>query len=197
VNAPAKKREFPLAQVYGLLEPGPVVLVTTARAGRANHVKGRAPHVANIMPMSWHTMMEFVPPLVGCVISSQNHTFEMLRATGECVINVPTVELAKKVVGCGNTSGRSVDKFKTFGLTPVTASVVAAPLIAECYACLECKVMDRKLVTRYNFFILEVVKAWIDPRRKRPRTIHHQGEGVFAVPGRTLKLPSPKTSFLT
>ena len=197
MNAPAKKREFPLAQVYGLLEPGPVVLVTTARAGRANHVKGRAPHVANIMPMSWHTMMELVPPLVGCVISSQNHTFEMLRATGECVINVPTVELAKKVVGCGNTSGRSVDKFKTFGLTPVTASVVAAPLIAECYACLECKVMDRKLVTRYNFFILEVVKAWIDPRRKRPRTIHHQGEGVFAVPGRTLKLPSPKTSFLT
>jgi flavin reductase (DIM6/NTAB) family NADH-FMN oxidoreductase RutF len=197
VNAPANKREFPLAQVYGLLEPGPVVLVTTARAGRANHVKGRAPHVANIMPMSWHTMMEFVPPLVGCVVSSLNYTFEILRTTGECVINIPTVELAKKVVGCGNTSGRSVDKFKTFGLTPVAASVVAAPLIAECYASLECKVMDRKLVTRYNFFILEVVKAWIDPRRKRPRTIHHQGEGVFVVPGRTLKLPSPKTSFLT
>ena len=182
----AKKREFPLAQVYGLLEPGPVVLVTTARAGRAN-----------IMPLSWHTMMEFVPPLVGCVISSQNHTFEMLRATGECVINVPTVELAKKVVGCGNTSGQSVDKFKTFGLTPVAASVVEAPLIAECYANLECKVIDRGLVTPYNFFILEVVKAWIDPRRKWPRTIHHQGEGVFVVPGRTIKLPSPKTSLLT
>jgi flavin reductase (DIM6/NTAB) family NADH-FMN oxidoreductase RutF len=194
---PNKKREFPLAQVYGLLEPGPVVLVTTTRAGRANHVKGRAPHVANIMPLSWHTMMEFVPPLVGCVISSQNHTFEMLRATGECVINVPTVELAKKVVSCGNTSGQSVDKFKTFGLTPVAASVVAAPLIAECYASLECKVFDLKLVTQYNFFILEVVKAWIDPRRKRPRTIHHQGEGVFVVPDRTLKLPSQKTSFLT
>ena len=112
----AKKREFPLAQVYGLLEPGPVVLVTTARAGRTN-----------IMPMSWHTMMEFVPPLVGCVVSSLNYTFEILRATGECVINVPTVELAKKVVGCGNTSGRSVDKFKTFRLTPVAASVVAGP----------------------------------------------------------------------
>ncbi len=193
----AKKREFPLAQVYGLLEPGPVVLVTTARTGRVNHVKGRAPHVANIMPMSWHTMMEFVPPLVGCVVSSLNYTFEILQATGECVINIPTVELAKKVVACGNTSGRSVDKFKTFRLTPVAASAVEAPLIAECYANLECKVIDRKLVTPYNFFVLEVVKAWIDPRRKRPRTIHHQGEGVFAVPGRTLKLPSPKTSFLT
>jgi flavin reductase (DIM6/NTAB) family NADH-FMN oxidoreductase RutF len=180
------KREFPLTQVYGLLEPGPVVLVTTARAGRAN-----------IMPMSWHTMMEFVPPLVGCVISSQNHTFKMLRATGECVINIPTVELAKKVVPCGNTSGQSVDKFKTFGLTPAAATLVQAPLIVECYASLECKVVDRKLVAQYNFFILEVVKAWIDLRQKRPRTIHHQGEGVFMVAGRTIKLPSPKTSFLT
>ena len=179
----AEKREFPLAQVYGLLEPGPVVLVTTALAGRAN-----------IMPMSWHTMMEFVPPLVGCVIRNQNYSFESLKATRECVINIPTVELAKKVVSCGNTSGQSVDKFKTFGLTPVAASVVEAPLIAECHANLECRVMDRKLVAQYNFFVLEVVKAWIDPARKHPRTIHHQGEGVFMVAGRTIHLPSQTTS---
>ena len=132
-----KKREFPLAQVYGLLEPGPVVLVTTARAGRANHVKGRAPHVANIMPMSWHTMMEFVPPLVGCIISDRNYSFETLKATRECVINIPTVELAETVVACGNTSGRRVDKFKAFGLTPAPATRAKAPLIAECYASLE------------------------------------------------------------
>jgi flavin reductase (DIM6/NTAB) family NADH-FMN oxidoreductase RutF len=181
-----KKREFPLAQVYGLLEPGPVVLVTTCRAGRAN-----------VMPMSWHTMMEFVPPLVGCVISNGNYTFEVLRATGECVLNVPTVALAKKVVACGNVSGESVDKFKTIGLTPVPGSIVKAPLIAECYANLECKVVDRKLATKYNFFVLEVVQAGIDPRKKRPQTIHHQGEGLFFVPGRRIHLPSPKTSFLT
>ncbi len=179
------KTEFPLAQVYGLLEPGPVVLVTTARAGQAN-----------IMPMSWHTMMEFVPPIVGCVISDQNHTFETLRATGECVLNLPTADLAKKLVGCGNTTGTVVDKFKKFHLTPVPAAVVRAPLIAECYANLECRVIDRTLVTRYNFFILEVVKAWIDPQKKRPRTLHHQGEGIFFTPGRTINLPSPKTSFL-
>jgi flavin reductase (DIM6/NTAB) family NADH-FMN oxidoreductase RutF len=184
--AGTKKRAFPLAQVYGLLEPGPVVLVTTIRAGRAN-----------IMPMSWHTMMEFEPPIVGCVISDRNHTFAILQATGECVINLPTVELAEKVVGCGNTSGRQVDKFKTFGLTPVTAAVVKAPLVAECYANLECKVIDQQLVAQYNFFILEVVKAWIDPRQKHPRTMHHQGEGVFLIAGRTISLPSPKTSFLT
>jgi flavin reductase (DIM6/NTAB) family NADH-FMN oxidoreductase RutF len=181
-----KKIKYSLDQVYRLLEPGPVVLLSTARAGRLN-----------VMPMSWHTMMEFVPPLVGCVVSSGNYTFETLRATGECVINVPTSALAKKVVACGNVSGRSVDKFKEFELTPAVAAVVKAPLVAECYANLECRVVDRKLVTKYNFFVLEVVRAWIDPRVKRPRTLHHQGEGVFMTPGRTLKLPSPKTSFLS
>ncbi len=180
-----KKQEFPLAQVYGLLEPGPVVLVTTSWKGRAN-----------IMPMSWHTMMEFVPPLVGCIVSNLNYSFDTLRTTGECVLNIPTTDLAKKVVVCGNATGRTMDKFKAFRLTPAAASVVQAPLIAECYANLECKVVDRTLVTKYNFFVLEVVKAWIDPRRKRPRTIHHAGEGLFLVPGRTVKLPSPKTSFL-
>ena len=175
------KKSFPLSRVYGLLEPGPVVLVTTAQKGRAN-----------IMTMSWHTMMEFEPPLVGCVISDRNHSFGVLKATKECVINIPTVELAAQVVGCGNTSGRKVDKFKAFGLTPAVASRVKAPLIDECYASLECKVVDAKLVAKYCFFILEVLKAWIDTSRKDPRTIHHLGRGAFMVAGRTIKLPSRK-----
>jgi len=178
-----KKTSFQLSEVYRLLESGPVVLVTTTRAGRAN-----------IMPMSWHLMMEFEPPLVGCVISDRNYSFETLKTNKECVINIPTVELAKTVVGCGNTSGRRTDKFKTFGLTPVAAKLVRAPLIAECYASLECKVRDGKLVAKYNFFILEVIQAWIDPTRKHPRTIHHQGEGEFMVAGRILHLPSKITS---
>jgi len=173
------KKTFPLSRVYRLLEPGPVVLVTTARKGRAN-----------VMTMSWHSMMEFEPPLVGCVISNRNYTFNILKATKECVINIPTVELAKKVVGCGNTSGRTVDKFEAFRLTPAPASCVAAPLIAECYANLECRVVHTNLVAKYNFFILEVLKAWVDPSRKQPRTIHHLGMGAFMVAGRTIKLPS-------
>ena len=177
-----KKISFPLSEVYRLLEPGPVVLVTTARAGQVN-----------VMPMSWHTMLEFEPPLVGCVISNRNHSFATLKATRECVINIPTVELAEKVVACGNVSGRRVDKFKAFGLTPAAAACVRAPLIAECHASLECRVVDQKLVTKYNFFILEVVQAWIDPARKPVRTIHHQGEGVFMVAGRKINLPSPIT----
>jgi flavin reductase (DIM6/NTAB) family NADH-FMN oxidoreductase RutF len=175
------KKSLPLSQVYRLLEPGPVVLVTTADKGRPN-----------IMAMSWHTMMEFEPPLVGCVISNRNHSFGVLKATRECVINIPTVELATQVVGCGNTSGRKLDKFKAFGLTPVAAARVQAPLIGECHASLECRVVDTKLVAKYCFFILEVVKAWIDSSIKDPRTMHHLGRGAFMVAGNKIKLPSGK-----
>ena len=173
------KRPLPLAEVYRLIEPGPVVLVSTMSGGRAN-----------IMTMSWHMMVDFEPPIIACVMSNRDYSFEALKKTRECVINVPTVELAKKLVGCGNTSRRDVDKFKKFGLTALAASSVRAPLIDECYASLECKVIDTKLVTQYGIFILEVVKAWIDPSNKHPRTIHHQGKGKFAVDGETIKLPS-------
>jgi flavin reductase (DIM6/NTAB) family NADH-FMN oxidoreductase RutF len=154
-------------------------MVTTAREGKAN-----------IMTMSWHTMMEFEPPTIGCIVSNRNYTFRILKATGECVLNIPTRELAEKVVQCGNTSGRKIDKFRAFGLTPVPASRVAAPLIGECYANLECRVVDARMVAKYNFFILEVLKAWISPPRKVPRTIHHLGRGAFMVSGRTIRLPS-------
>lgn len=175
------KRNFPLSQVYGLLEPGPVVLVTTAHKGRAN-----------IMTLSWHTMMDFEPPIVGMVMSEENFSFRALRATKQCVINIPDARLAPKVVGCGNTSGRRVDKFAAFGLTPLPAKHVDAPLIEECYANLECRVTDARMAKRYNFFILEVLKAWIDPARKRPRTLHHLGRGRFMVAGRTITLASRK-----
>jgi flavin reductase (DIM6/NTAB) family NADH-FMN oxidoreductase RutF len=168
-----------LSRVYRLLEPGPVVLVTTAGKGRAN-----------IMTMSWHTMLEFEPPLVGCVISDRNFSFGLLKASRECVLNIPTVELAEQVVGCGNTSGASVEKFAAFHLTPVAASRVKAPLIGECYANLECRLVDGSMVAKYSFFILEVVKAWVDPLRKQPRTIHHRGRGAFMVAGETIQLPS-------
>ncbi len=84
--------------------------------------------------------------------------------------------------------------YRTDPFPPVAAACVKAPLIAECHANLECKVFDGKLVAKYNFFVLEVVKAWIDPSRKHPRTIHHQGEGVFMVAGRAINLPSKITS---
>jgi flavin reductase (DIM6/NTAB) family NADH-FMN oxidoreductase RutF len=98
-------KSLPLAKVYQLLEPGPVVLVTTTRDGRAN-----------VMTQSWHMMIEFEPPQVACIVSDGNYSFAALRETGECVIAIPARKLATKVVAIGNSSGREVDKFSTFGL---------------------------------------------------------------------------------
>jgi flavin reductase (DIM6/NTAB) family NADH-FMN oxidoreductase RutF len=175
------KRVLPLSRVYRLLEPGPVVLLS-ATAGKRT----------SIMTMSWKTPMEFEPPLVGCVISDRNFTYGLVMASRECAISIPTVELASEVVRCGNLSGRNVDKFERLGLTPVPASLVGAPLVGECFANLECKVVDTRMVSRYGFFVLEVVKAWIDPARKEPRTLHHMGHGKFMVAGETVRLPSRK-----
>ncbi len=172
-------KELALSKVYQLLEPGPVVLLSTAQRGKAN-----------VMTMSWHMMVEFEPPLVACVVSSADFSYTALRATRECVIAIPAVALAPKVVKIGNTSGRDIDKFAAFGLTKKPAQMVAAPLIGECFANLECRIADTRLANKYSLFILEVVKAWHDPKQKTPRTIHHQGNGRFAVDGETIRLAS-------
>ncbi len=177
-------KDYPLAKVFQLLEPGPTVLVTTALAGRAN-----------VMTMSWHMMMEFEPPLIGCVLSGANHSFAALLQTGECVIALPDVGLARQVVDIGNCSGRDVDKFASIGLTSLPAARVQAPLVAECFANLECRVADTTLVEQYNFFVLEVLQAWrtpalMGPDLRAPKTIHHVGDGTFRVAGQTLNLKS-------
>jgi flavin reductase (DIM6/NTAB) family NADH-FMN oxidoreductase RutF len=142
------------------------------------------------MAMSWHMMVEFEPPLIACVVSNAGFSFVGLRATKECVIAIPALKLAPKVVGIGNCSGRDVNKFERFGLLAIPASRVAPPLVAECFANLECKVADTRFVNKYNLFILEVLKAWIDPAQKNPKTIHHRGFGSFVVDGETIKLKS-------
>jgi flavin reductase (DIM6/NTAB) family NADH-FMN oxidoreductase RutF len=172
-------RSFPLSKVYQLLEPGPVVLLTTAHKGRQN-----------VMTLSWHTMVDFEPPLVASVVSEADFSFVALRATRECVIAIPGVELAPIVVGIGNCSGREVQKFDKFPLTPLPAKRVAAPLIAECFANLECRVIDTRLTKRYDLFILEVLKAWSSPSCKAPKTIHHRGHGTFVVDGKVIRVKS-------
>ncbi len=173
------KRSLSLSKVYRLLEPGPVVLLTTSLKGKPN-----------VMTMSWHTMIDFEPPLVGCVVSNRDYSFEALNRTGECALNIPTSELATQVIQCGNSTGHNTDKFRKSGLTAVPASLVSAPLIDECYASLECRVSDRRLMNSYNLFVLEVVAAWIDRTVKTPRTLHHRGYGRFMIAGDEIKLRS-------
>jgi len=169
---PYAKTDFPVSDVRRFLEPGPIVLVSSAWQGKAN-----------IMTMGWHMVMEFQPSLVGCYIWTENHSFDMVRRSKQCVINIPTVDLAAKVVDIGNSSGRHVDKFATFGLTPRRGTEVAAPLIEECYANFECQLVDSRLIKRYSLFVLEVVKAHVARSPRYPRTIHYRGDGVFMISG--------------
>jgi flavin reductase (DIM6/NTAB) family NADH-FMN oxidoreductase RutF len=175
----AAMKQFALSRVYQLLEPGPVVLLTTIHRGNAN-----------VMTMSWHTMVEFEPPQIACVVSNTNYSFRGLCAARECVIAVPGSHLASLVVKIGNSSGSDTDKFTTFELTKVPSARVAPPLIKECFANLECKVTDTRFVNKYNIFILEVLKAWINPAQKNRRTLHHRGYGTFIVDGEIIKLKS-------
>jgi flavin reductase (DIM6/NTAB) family NADH-FMN oxidoreductase RutF len=158
-----EKRDFPVSQVRRYLEPGPIVLVSSRWKGKTN-----------IMTMGWHTVMEFTPSLVGCVIAGSNHSFHMIRKSGECVINLPTTALTDVVVGIGNTSGAEIDKFREFGLTPDKAHKVGAPLIRECHAGFECRLYDDALIDKYT----------VSP--KHPDTLHYTGDGVFMVSGKII-----------
>jgi flavin reductase (DIM6/NTAB) family NADH-FMN oxidoreductase RutF len=169
------KFDFPVSQVRRYLEPGPIVIVSSAWGDRRN-----------IMTMGWHTVMEFTPSLIGCVIAAGNYSFNLILKSRACVINLPTVSLTDIVVGVGNTTGAQVDKFEKFGLTAKPATLVNAPLIAECHANFECRLVDDALVDKYNFFIFEVVKAHVARSPKHPKTLHYTGDGVFMVSGKTI-----------
>jgi flavin reductase (DIM6/NTAB) family NADH-FMN oxidoreductase RutF len=172
----ARKPDLPLDEVRRFLEPGPVVLVTSAHAGERD-----------VMVMGWHTVMEFSPSLIGCVISSANHSHGLIRASGECVINLPTSSQLEAVLGVGSTSGVDTDKFTTFGLTPEASELVAAPSIRECHAQFECRLHDDSLVERYDFFIWEVVAARAAVRPRHPETLHYKGDGTFMVAGKIIR----------
>ena len=168
-----QKRNFPVDKIRRFIEPGPVVLVSSAWKGKMN-----------IMTMGWHCMMEFTPSLFGCIISNANESFEMIRRSRECVINLPTFDMIDQVIGIGNCSGKDIQKFEKFGLTPVKGKFVKAPLIKECYANFECRLRDSHLVNKYNFFIFQLMKASVATSPKYPRTVHYRGDGVFMVSGK-------------
>jgi flavin reductase (DIM6/NTAB) family NADH-FMN oxidoreductase RutF len=171
----ANKVDLPVSQIRRYLEPGPIVLVSSALDSERN-----------IMTMGWHTVMEFTPSLIGCVIAGGNHSFNLVRKSGECVINLPTTALTDIVVDIGNTTGWEMDKFAHFGLTAQSAERVKAPLIAECHANFECRLADDALIDKYNFFIFEVVKAHVARSPKHPETLHYTGDGVFMVSGKII-----------
>jgi flavin reductase (DIM6/NTAB) family NADH-FMN oxidoreductase RutF len=175
MKKPSAKTDLPVSLIRRYLEPGPIVLVSSALGAKQN-----------IMTMGWHMVMEFTPSLIACVIAGSNYSFDLIRNSRECVINLPTTALTDTVVGIGNTSGQDIDKFAQFGLTAELAETVRAPLIAECHANLECRIADEGMIDKYNLFIFEVTKAHVATSPKHPETLHYTGDGVFIVSGKII-----------
>jgi flavin reductase (DIM6/NTAB) family NADH-FMN oxidoreductase RutF len=161
-----------ISRAFTLMESGPVVLVTT-NDGNAN----------NIMTISWTMVLDF-SPVFAIATGEWNYSYAALRKTKECVIAIPTVDMLDKVVGIGTCTGANTDKFAKFKLTPVKGKKVSAPLVKECLANIECKVVD--IVKKHNIVVLKAVAAYVEPLRKEKRTIHAVGDGTFIVDGRRL-----------
>jgi flavin reductase (DIM6/NTAB) family NADH-FMN oxidoreductase RutF len=135
------------------------------------------------MTISWTMVVDFTP-VFAITTGAWNYSFAALRRTKECVIAIPTVDMLDVVVGVGTCSGADTDKFARFGLTPVGGKLVGAPLIRECLANIECKVVD--IVRKHSIVVLEGVAAYVDPARKEKRTVHAVGDGTFIADGRRL-----------
>ncbi len=154
---PACMRPLPLARAFTLIEPGPVI--------------------------SWTMVVDFTPRFA-ITTGAWNHSFQALKRTRECVIAIPTVDQLDVVVGIGTCSGADTDKFAKFGLTATPGKVIEAPLIGECLANIECRVID--LVRKHDIVVLEGVAAHMAASRRERRTIHAVGDGTFVVDGRRL-----------
>src|SRR5574343_739697 len=169
----------PLPKSYLLLNHGPVTLVSSAAGGRRN-----------VMAAAWAMPLDFDPPKVAVVIDRNKLTRELIEASGEFVLNIPSRAIADQVLAVGSTSGRDGDKFALHGIASEPAGHVAAPLLNACLAWLECKVIpESRNEQHYDLFIAQVVAAWADPaafsegrwhfQDAARRSIHYQAGGHF------------------
>ncbi|MDW6004749.1 flavin reductase family protein [Vibrio mangrovi] len=160
---------MPLNKVFTLMESGPVVLVTTNNGEKSN-----------IMTITWTMVMDFTPRFA-ITTGRWNYSYAALQASEECVIAIPAVDLIDQVIGIGTCSGADTDKFKKFGLTPIQASHVSAPLIQECLANIECRVID--IIEDHNIIVLEAIDAYLNSSREENRAFHAIGDGTFVADG--------------
>lgn len=163
-------QDLPLERVFTLIEPGPVVLVTTHDG-----------HRPNIMTITWTMVLGFGAEFA-ITTGPWNHSYAALTQHRECVVAIPTVDMLDTAVGIGMCSGADTDKFRKFHLTAAPARHVRAPLIRECLANIECRVTD--IVERHGIIVLQGVGAWLDEARKERRLLHAVGDGTFIVDGR-------------
>lgn len=158
-----------LSQAFTLLEPGPVTLIATHDGEKDN-----------IMTITWTMVLGFSARFA-ITTGPWNYSYAALESTRECVIAIPTAEMLDTVVGIGTCSGQDTDKFQRFGLTPRRGKHVKAPLIAECLANIECRVVD--IIESHSILVLDGVAAYYDRSHQDKRMLHAVGDGHFIADG--------------
>ncbi|NMG66389.1 flavin reductase [Azoarcus indigens] len=189
MSLPSNIVPVPLPKAHRLLNHGPTVLVSSAHGGRRN-----------VMAAAWNMTLDFEPPKIAVVIDRSTYTRELLEASGEFVIGLPSRAMAATVVKVGSTTGHDGDKFAELGLESYPAAKVAAPLVAGCVAWLECRLIpEPHIQQRYDLFLGEVIAAWAEAEvfpdshwqfpSPAQRTIHHVAGGHFFVTGEAFEVP--------
>jgi flavin reductase (DIM6/NTAB) family NADH-FMN oxidoreductase RutF len=172
-----EKVSVPKGRAYRLIYPRLVVLVSCIdpETGRPN-----------VITIAWSVPLSINPPMVGISVAPSRYSHELISRSREFVINIPTLEILDKVVKCGKASGRQHDKFREFGLTPAPARVLKTPVIDECVAHLECRVVDQITTGDHTLFVGEVVAASAGSQAFDGNLINIENvRGVYQVGGDT------------
>ena len=135
-----------------MLYPVPAVMVSCGR-------KGEKP---NIITVAWAGTVCSDPPMVSISVRKERYSYEIIRETGEFVINLVNRELVRAADYCGVKSGRDTDKFKEMGLTAQPSRYVGAPGIGESPVNLECRVTNRLELGSHDMFLARVEGVAID-----------------------------------
>ncbi|KAJ6014559.1 hypothetical protein N7540_009150 [Penicillium herquei] len=182
-------KPYPASKIYRLIEPGPILLVSTGSLSSKTH---------NLMTLGFHMMLQHdTPALINICLGPWDASFTLLSKSHCCVLAIPDISIATSVVDIGNCSGDEVDKWTKFGFQALPAAKAEAPLVGGdgIIANIECVVHDDSMVERYNLWVLKAVRAWVregfdedDASGQRMRMFHHRGDGSFVVDGELLDL---------
>ncbi|MGH2460257.1 MAG: flavin reductase family protein [Chloroflexota bacterium] len=173
------KVQVPSNVALRLILPGAVGLVTTEYRGRMN-----------VTTVSWLAPVGREPPLVALAIHPSTLCHELIKRSGEFVVNIPTADVLNQVLTCGMMSGNDVDKFARTGLSLAEPRVVRPPLIEQCVAHLECALVNAFQPGDHTIFVGAVAYAWAEESAfdetwtlgdKELKPLHHLGGKTFAV----------------
>lgn len=173
-----EKVEVAFDIAYRLLHPRHTVLVTCVDESRK----------ANIITLAWSMPTSISPPLVVISVAPKRHSHRMIEESGEFVVNVPTMEIVKHSLYCGRISGTKVDKFKETRLTLLPSKKVKPPIIKECVAHLECRLVQKIPTGDHTLFVGEVLAAYVNEGFftdiydvKKVKPIFHMGGDSFVT----------------